>query len=340
MLKEKLRKISENKYELKKEGAMKVPAVFYVNSKLLDKVEEKTIQQTMNMATLPGIYKYAIAMSDAHMGYGFPVGGVAALDAENGVISPGGIGFDINCGVRLLASNLTRKDVEPKIKELLDELFNTIPCGVGCESDLRLTHEELDELLKTGPDWLVKKGYGNKKDLDHCEAHGFLEHADPSKVSPRAKARGRKQLGTLGAGNHFLEIQYVDEIHDEKAAKVMGINKKNQIVVMIHSGSRGLGHQVCTDYLRNMEDSFPEIMAKIPDKDLAYAPIKSQLAKDYFGAMCAAAHFAWSNRHMMGHHLRACFKKILNADNLWTVYDVSHNQYKLDGQDLYFQNES
>ncbi|MFC1648714.1 RtcB family protein [Nanoarchaeota archaeon] len=333
-MKDKLKKLTNYKFIVEKEGPMKVPVVFYVNEKLLKNLEDKTVQQGMNMATLPGIKKQAIAMSDAHMGYGFPVGGVAALDAENGVISPGGIGFDINCGVRLLGTKLMKEDVEPKITELLEEMFRNVPCGVGKEGNLRLTHEELDEVLEQGPEWLVAKGFGNKKDLENCEANGHLEHADASKVSQRAKSRGRKQIGTLGAGNHFIEVQFIDEIYDVKAAKTMGLEKQGQIVVMIHSGSRGLGHQVCTDYLRRMEESFPEIMAKLPDKDLAYAPINSELAKDYFGAMCAAAHFAWCNRHLLGHQVKKSFEKLLGVKDVWTVYDVAHNIAKLEEYDI------
>ncbi len=332
-----MKKVNDYKYEVEKQGDMNVPATFYINDKLRDLIEEKTIQQTINMATLPGILKHSIAMPDAHMGYGFPVGGVAAFDAEEGVISPGGIGFDINCGIRVLASNFTRDEVLPKIQELLQELFDRIPCGVGRSSELKLTNEELEELLEKGPEWLVEEGYGREEDLKHCEANGRLKHADANKVSRRAKSRGRKQVGTLGGGNHFLEVQYVDKILDEEAAHAMGINQEGQVLIMIHSGSRGLGHQVCTDYLRKIEDSFPNIMGNLPDKDLAYAPINSQMAKDYFGAMCAAAHFAWSNRHLMGHHARKAFQKVLGDDGLYTVYDVAHNiakleEYEIDGE--------
>jgi tRNA-splicing ligase RtcB len=334
MVKHKMKRLADYLRVIEPEGDMNVPAFFFVNETLLELLEDKTLQQTMNMATLPGILEGSVAMPDAHMGYGFPVGGVAALDADDGVISPGGIGFDINCGVRLLRTNMQVDDVAPKIDELLNAIFDHVPCGVGRNSELTLTSDELDELLQQGPSWLVGEGYGNEDDLEHCESNGHLDDADPSKITRRAKSRGRKQVGTLGGGNHFLEIQYVDEILDTSAAATMGITHEDQVMVMIHTGSRGLGHQVCSDYLREMEDAFPEIMERLPEKDLAYAPLDSDLARDYFGAMCAAAHFAWSNRHLIGHRIRQSFGNVFGVNNLPTVYDVAHNIAKREMHDL------
>ncbi len=321
-------------YTIAKQGDMKVPLKIFASEKLMEHMKnDKCIQQGINVATsLPGILGKSLMMPDAHQGYGFSIGGVAAMDCETGCISPGGIGFDINCGVRLLTSNLTKEDVEPKIKALLEALFKHVPPGVGGQSLLKLTDEEMDDVLREGAVWAVKKGYGNQEDLDHCEENGSMKGADPDKITTRAKARGRKQLGTLGAGNHFLEIQLVDDIKDEETAKTFGITTKGQVVVMIHCGSRGLGHQVCSDYLRKMEDSFPEIMASLPEKDLIYAPAQSDIAKDYFAGMCAAANFAWANRHIIGHQVRVAFDEVFGKGKveLHTLYDVAHNIAKLE----------
>lgn len=329
MIKEKLEKKGKNVYVYRREGDMHTDAVFILNENLLDKVEEDALNQARNVACMPGIVGNVVTMSDIHIGYGFPIGGVAAFDEHEGCITPGGIGFDINCGVRLLSSNLTKEEVKGKIKELTEEIFKNVPCGVGSESKIRLTDKQLDDVLKNGASWALENGHGNEDDVSHCEANGQLEHADPSKVSGRAKARGRKQLGTLGAGNHFIEVQVVDEIFDEKTAEAFRL-KKDQIVVMIHCGSRGLGHQVCSDYLRQMEDTYPEVIAKLPEKDLAYAPIDSKIAKDYFAAMSAAANFAWCNRHIIGSQVRKAFESVFPESELKTVYDVAHNIAKLE----------
>nr|MBA4404965.1 RNA-splicing ligase RtcB [Nanoarchaeum sp.] len=333
-----IKKISKNEWEIPKHGTMNVPAVIFASEKLMEKIQkDRTIEQIKNVASMPGIVKRAIAMSDCHEGYGFPVGGVAAFDIENGCISPGGIGFDINCGVRLLTTNLEKKDVEPKIKQLMNELFNNIPCGVGGESNLRLTDQELDEVLNTGLDWALKNDYALKEDLERCEENGHMKTADASKVSQRAKSRGRKQLGTLGAGNHFVEVQIVDDIYDKDIAKIFGITKKDQIVVMIHSGSRGLGHQVCSDYLRAIEEEFGDIVSKLPEKDLAYAPTGSKLAKDYVGAMSSSANFGWCNRQLITYYVRKSFNTIFGDTKLNLLYDVAHNiakieEYKIDNK--------
>lgn len=330
------KQVNNYSYTIEKSGKMNVPVKIFASELLMEKMlGDKCLGQGMNVATLPGIKGASIMMPDAHQGYGFSIGGVAAMDCENGCISPGGIGFDINCGVRLLTTNMTEEEVRPKLKSLLNALFKNIPPGVGSQSLLRLTDEELEEVLSIGAPWCVKKGYGTEEDLENCEEGGSMKSADPSKVSPRAKSRGRKQIGTLGAGNHFLEIQKVDEIFDEKTAKAFGITKKDQVVVMIHCGSRGLGHQVCSDYLRRMEESFPDIMAALPEKDLIYAPAQSELAKDYYAAMSAAANFAWANRHFIGHQVRRSFEEIFGEKaELHTVYDVAHNIAKLEEHEI------
>lgn len=327
------KKITDNIWEVEKTESMNVPLRIFASESMIKKMEaDGAVKQGINVASyLPGIYKQSIMLPDAHCGYGFSIGGVAAIDAENGCITPGGIGFDINCGVRLLSTNLTKEDVEPKIKELLEVLFKNIPSGVGSESGLKLTDKELDDVLNKGAKWAVEKGFGDNSDLEHCEEEGAMKEADASKVTKKAKARGRQQLGTLGAGNHFLEIQVVEKIYDENAAKIFGIKKINQITVMIHCGSRGLGHQVCSDYLREMEDAYPDVIKNLPEKDLIYAPSGSKLANDYFGAMAASANYAWANRHIIAHYVKESFKQVFGDKvTLNTVYDVAHNIAKLE----------
>jgi tRNA-splicing ligase RtcB (3'-phosphate/5'-hydroxy nucleic acid ligase) len=334
-MKERLRKLNDSCYQLDREDNMRVPAIFFLNEKLLSLVEDSALLQAKNVASLPGIYKYAIAMPDMHVGYGFPVGGVAAFDAEDGIISPGGIGFDINCGVRLLVTNLEKDDVAPKVKELLDTLFANIPCGMRGDSRLKVTIDELDDVLNRGAKWCVEHNIGNEDDLSNCEEGGHYDHADAKTVSHKAKERGKSQLGTLGSGNHFLEIQFVDKIFDKKTAKAFKLDHEGQCVVMIHCGSRGLGHQVCSDYLRLMEDAYPDVVAKLPEKDLIYAPAQSELGKRYFKAMCASANFAWANRHTIAHQVRRSFRQVFgDSVQLDTVYDVSHNMAKLEEYEI------
>ncbi len=323
---EEFKKKSNYEYELPKQGNMLVPATIYASDKLFNAMKnDVTLKQIKNVAALPGIQKKAIAMSDAHQGYGFPIGGVAAFDSETGIITPGGVGFDINCGVRLLATNLSKEELQKKIKEIINLIYDKVSVGVGSESNIRLTHEELDKVLENGVEWAIEQGIGTEEDRQNCESYGKMESADASKVSPRAKKRGKNQLGTLGAGNHFLEIQVVDEIYDEKIAKKFGVNKKGQVMFMIHTGSRGLGHQVCSDYIRKIEEAFPEIVANLPEKDLIYAPLSSQIAKDYFGAMSAAANYAWCNRHIIAYNVKKAFEKVFENVEIKTVYDVAHN---------------
>ena len=314
---------------------MRVPGRIFADDYLLQKMKsDLTLVQCANVAHLPGIYKYAIALPDAHQGYGFPIGGVAAIDAEEGVISPGGVGYDINCGVRLVRTDLTIKDVKPVLKELIDTIFSLVPSGVGVRGKIRLSIGELDNVLSEGVGWAIEHGYGWPEDTEFCEERGCMKTADPDKVSTRAKQRGSGQLGTLGSGNHFLEIQVVDKIYDPRAAKEMGIYEEGQITVMIHTGSRGFGHQVCSDYLRVMEHAMRKYGIKPPDRELACAPIKSREAEDYFAAMSCACNFAWANRQCILHWTRQAFEKVFKekADELGLklVYDVAHNIAKIE----------
>jgi tRNA-splicing ligase RtcB len=329
-----IKKISDIVWEIPKENGMNVPVRIFASEKLLDKMkQDRTLEQGKNVACLPGIYKYAIVLMDGHEGYGFPIGGVAALDYEKGGISPGGIGYDINCGVRLLRTNLTKEEIYPKIKPLLESLFKHTPAGLG-STNIRVSKEQVDEILEKGAKWAVENNYGTKDDLEFCEENGAMKEADASAVSNGAKNRGFKQVATLGSGNHFLEVQYVDEIFDKQAAKAFGIEEEGQVMLMIHCGSRGLGHQVCSDYLREMEHTFPEIVQSLPDRELIYAPAKHPMAKKYFGAMAAAANFAWCNRHIIGHQSRIAFNEIFPKAKLETIYDVAHNIAKIETHNI------
>ncbi|MFP4119245.1 MAG: RtcB family protein [Candidatus Woesearchaeota archaeon] len=318
-------KVNDYSFLVNKRGSMNAPLRIFSSEKLMEHLKgDKSLLQGVNVASLPGIRGESLMMPDAHQGYGFSIGGVAAFGMDDGVISPGGIGFDINCGVRLVATSLKKDEVRPKIKELINKLYEAVPVGKGIESKKRLSDDELDAVLKDGPHALVKKGIGTDDDLEHCEEAGRMAEANPRYVSRRAKARGRKQLGTLGAGNHFLEVQSVAEVFDEETARSFGL-EPDRIVFMIHCGSRGLGHQVASDYLREMEEQFPDIMKSLPEKDLIYAPIQSELAKRYYGAMCAAANFAWANRHMIAHLAKNAFKELFPEVSFTPVYDVAHN---------------
>ncbi len=336
------RKITDYKWELPKgyKHGMRVPAIFYINRKLMSILERDAVEQAANVATMPGIQVASLVMPDVHVGYGFPIGGVAAFDADEGVVSPGGVGFDINCGVRLIRTNLTVDEVRPKIRELIDELFVAVPSGVGSEGRLRVKDHELDEVLAEGAKWAVENGYGYEKDLEHCEENGAMEGARPEVVSRKARERGRPQLGTLGSGNHFLEVQYVDEIFDERAAKVMGL-EEGQVTVMVHCGSRGLGHQVCSDFLVVLDRAVKKYGIKLPDRQLACAPIKSKEGEDYFGGMAASANYAWCNRQIITHWVRETFQKVFKMSEedlgMELVYDVAHNiakfeVHKVDGK--------
>jgi len=305
---------------------MRTDALIYADEKLLEAIlGDLSIEQAMNVACLPGIVGKSLAMPDIHQGYGFPIGGVAATSAHDGVISPGGVGFDINCGVRLLASNLTRDGVREKLREIVKQLFRDVPTGAGSQGPIPCAFQDLDRVLETGSAWMVEHGYGEATDIEFCEESGQMDGADADKVSDRAKQRGRTQLGTLGSGNHFLEVQYVERILDEGAAAAFGL-AIDQVVVLIHCGSRGLGHQVCTDYLKTMNEAMRRYGITLPDRQLACVPAKSKEGEAYLGAMAAAANFAWANRQAITHAARVSFAKVFGTDcELRVVYDVAHN---------------
>jgi tRNA-splicing ligase RtcB len=315
---------------------MQTSAVIYASEQMINSIrKDNAPEQAANVTTLPGIVGKSLAMPDIHWGYGFPIGGVAATDCEEGVISPGGVGFDINCGVRLVRTNLNYKDVDAKkIQGLVDEMFKNVPSGLGSKAKVRLTRKELNDVLQLGARWGVENQYGWSEDVKFLEENGCLEYADNTKVSERAKQRGAPQLGSLGAGNHFLEIQKVAEIFDMDAAKSFGVKEEGQIMIMIHTGSRGFGHQVCSDHLRILEQAVRRYNIKLPDRQLACAPVKSIEAQNYFRAMACAANFAWCNRQMIVHWVRESFEKVLqdNAENMdmGIVYDVCHNIAKLE----------
>jgi tRNA-splicing ligase RtcB len=314
-----------------KEG-MLTDAVIYADERLLqDIVRDQSLEQAINVAMLPGIAGSSLAMPDIHQGYGFPIGGVAAtLPDEGGVVSPGGVGFDINCGVRLLASTLLRADVQPKIRELVNQLFRDVPSGAGQSGPIRVSYQELNKVLEDGADWMVGHDYGRPEDLPVCEESGTIDGADPSAVSDRAKKRGLPQIGTLGSGNHFLEVQYVETIFEPQIAQQLGLYE-NEVVVLVHSGSRGLGHQVCTDYLRDMDSAMRRYGIDVPDRQLACVPVHSKEGQAYLGAMRASANYAWANRQGITHFTRQAFKRIFGEkEELRVVYDVCHNIAKLE----------
>lgn len=311
-------------------AGMRIDGLVFADEKLVAQLEhDQTLEQVANVATLPGMIGRSLAMPDAHQGYGFPIGGVAAADLEEGVVSAGGVGFDINCGVRLLASTLERKQAARKLKDLLNQLFRDIPCGAGKTSRLAIDRAQLDDVLREGAGWAVKAGYGSEEDLGRIEDGGCLPDADPSRVSRKAKDRGLHQLGTLGSGNHFLEIQAVDEVYDSNAAARFGLHQ-DQIVVLVHSGSRGLGHQVCTDYLDEMQDGMRRYGISVVDRQLACVPVRSPEGRNYLQGMACAANFAFSNRQMMTHWIREAFRRITGEGDLRIVYDVCHNIAKVE----------
>jgi tRNA-splicing ligase RtcB len=338
-----LNKIDEFRYEIpstysgeKNNLEMKTSAVLYINENMISSVrKDNAPEQAANVATLPGILGKSLAMPDIHWGYGFPIGGVAATDAETGVISPGGVGFDINCGVRLVRTNLSVTDVdENTIRNLVDEMFRNIPSGLGSKAKVRLNRKELDEALQLGAKWAVEHSYGWEEDVEFLEENGCLDSADISKISEKAKQRGASQLGSLGAGNHFLELQKVAEIYDAAAAKVYGVQAADQIMVMIHTGSRGFGHQVCSDHLRVLEQAVKKYSMHLPDRQLACAPIHSPEGQNYLKAMACAANFAWCNRQMIVHWVRESFERVLHEKtedlDMGIVYDVCHNIAKIE----------
>ncbi len=332
MQKRDFEKLSDVLWEIPKSfrSDMRVPARVYTTEKMLESiVKDRSTEQLVNVATLPGIRKYALAMPDVHEGYGFPIGGVAAIDSDEGVISPGGIGYDINCGVRLLRSRSTFKDVQPLLQKLTHAIAREVPSGVGKGGSVRLKSDELDRVLRDGAARAVEMGYGDTADLDHIESRGNLPGADPKLVSDDARGRGHDQLGTLGSGNHFVEIDRVDVVYDVEEAKRFGI-ERDGVVIQIHTGSRGLGHQVATDYLRLMTKAMAKYGIHIPDRELACAPFRSSEGQRYFAAMAAAANFAFANRQLITAGIRRAWKQELSADVIEIVYDVAHNVAKVE----------
>ena len=334
------KKVSDMEYvvEPTSENGMNVPVRIFADDNLIQKMQtDRTIWQATNVASMPGIVGHMAVLPDGHEGYGFPVGGVAAMDAEEGMISPGGVGYDINCGVRLLRTNLTEDTARPKLKELIVDLFNSIPSGVGSKGAIKLSHSQLDEVLVKGVQWAVNNGYGNANDADVCEENGQIPNADPHKVSDKARKRGMPQLGSLGSGNHFLEIQKVAEIHDEEAAKRMGI-EEGQVTVLTHCGSRGFGHQICSDYLRVSERALEKFHIKLKDRELACVPNSSEEGESYRKAMFAALNFAWSNRQMISHWTRKSFERVFKQSEsdlgMDLVYDVAHNIAKVENHKI------
>jgi len=332
-----LRKIDDYRWEIPTtyKPGMRVPGRIYADERMLRQIaEEQALDQVANVATLPGIVGYSFAMPDVHWGYGFPVGGVAAFDLEEGIISPGGVGYDVLCGVRLVRSELTEDDARSHLQELVDALFRAVPSGVGSGGRIKVSMARADDVLTHGSRWAVEEGFGWAKDLEVTESGGALPQADPDQVSPQAKQRGRGQIGTLGSGNHFVEVQVVEQIFDEAAAEAMGLFH-GQVVVFIHCGSRGLGHQVCTDYLRTCERANAQkYHITLADRQLTCVPFRSPEGEAYFGAMCAAANFAWANRQVITHWAREAFAKVFgrSAEDLGMdlVYDVAHNIAKVE----------
>lgn len=334
LTKNNLIKIQDYLWEIPKSfrADMRVASRVYASEKMLEEIfRDRSLDQLINVATLPGIQNFAIAMPDIHEGYGFPIGGVAAFDAEEGVISPGGIGYDINCDVRLLRSEKTFDEIKPYLAKLGSALYKEIPSGVGKSGRLNLKGKDFDAVLKNGAKKMIEMGYGNANDLEHLESNGVLENAEPSLVSETAKKRGRDQLGTMGAGNHFVEIEAVENIFSEDEAKKIGLFQ-NQAVVLIHTGSRGLGHQIATDYIRIMMKSLEKYKINLPDRELASAPFKSKEGQDYFKAMSAGANFAWANRQLITWEVRKAWADVLGNEGgkLEIVYNVAHNIAKIE----------
>ncbi len=342
-----IHKIDENRWEIRTsyKSGMRVPGRIYTSESMLAQIwEDQAFQQVVNVSFLPGIVGYSLAMPDIHFGYGFPIGGVAATRVRDGVVSPGGVGFDINCGVRLLRTNLSLEEVKPHIEKLVYAMYSNIPSGLGSEGKLRISEKDLDKVLIKGAAWAVEKGFGQSEDLVCTEESGCIKNADPDKVSQRAKKRGLPQIGTLGSGNHFLEIQAVDQIYDQETARAMGILEIGQILILIHTGSRGLGHQVCDDYIRTLGEATNRYGITIPDRQLACAPVQSPEGQDYLAAMACAANYAWANRQCIAHWVRESFVRVLGKGpremGLEQIYDVAHNIAKIEKYTLEGKSES
>lgn len=324
---------------------MRVPGLIYATESMLGQIwEDQAFEQVVNVSYLPGIVAYSLAMPDIHRGYGFPIGGVAATRIRDGVVSPGGVGFDINCGVRLLRTNLSEEEIKPRMSELITSLYLNVPSGLGAEGRIRLQEKELEKVLSRGAAWAVEKGFGEAEDLIVTEERGQMKSANPDRVSQKARKRGMPQLGTLGSGNHFLEIQTVDQIYDREFARAMGILETGQVLILVHTGSRGLGHQVCDDYIRLMANAITRYGISLPDRQLACAPIQSPEGQDYLTAMACAANYAWANRQCITHWIRESFVKVLGKSireiGLEQVYDVAHNIAKIEQHTVEGKNQA
>ena len=336
----KIERLDDNRWMIPSDymDGMRTDAIIYADESMIQQIRsDNSPQQAANVACLPGIVGSSMAMPDMHFGYGFPIGGVAAVDADEGSISPGGIGFDINCGVRLIKTDLTIEDIGGNLKALVDELYRNVPSGLGSKGLTKIGMKEIDEILQNGSTWAVENGFGWERDLEVTEESGIMAGADPSFVSEKAKKRGLSQLGSLGSGNHFLEVDVVDDVFDEVTAKVFGL-KKGTITVTVHCGSRGCGHQIATDYLQTMERYVKENSIRLPDRQLACAPLNSRPGEEYFSAMSCGANYAWANRQMITHWIRESFEKVLSdsAENMGVdvVYDVAHNIAKKERHDV------
>ncbi len=332
-----LKKIDDYRWEIPKsyKDGMRVPGLIYASEHMLGQIwEDQAAQQVVSVAFLPGIVGYSLAMPDIHWGYGFPIGGVAATNVKDGVVSPGGVGFDINCGTRILRTNLTEEEVRPRLSNLVTALYNAVPSGLGSAGRIKVTERELNSVLIKGSRWAVESGYGEANDIALTEEQGCMRDADPARVSVRAKERGIPQLGTLGSGNHFLEVQVVSDIYAPEIAEVMGITSVGQVLLHIHTGSRGLGHQVCTDYVKSFGEAVKRYGISLPDRQLACAPVKSPEGEDYLAAMYSAANYAWANRQCIAHFCREAFMKVLQKSprelGMVQLYDVAHNIAKLE----------
>lgn len=333
------KRINNNLYEIPQtyRADMRVPARFYADPTLLgDILGDKSLDQLVNTATLPGVVNYTLAMPDIHQGYGFPIGGVVATALPDGIISPGGVGYDINCGVRLLATHLERKEIDPYLNDLATALYANCPSGVGTGGSIDLKAGELDKIMEEGARWALKRGFATENDLEHTEERGRIEGADPARISERAKKRGEDQVGTLGAGNHFIEVDVVEEVFDDTAAQRTGLFP-GQIVVQIHCGSRGFGHQVCTDYVNRFQKVIRDYGITLPDRELVCAPLSSPEGQDYLAAMKAAANYAFANRQVLTYHIRRSFEAVLAGKvknhHVYQIYDIAHNMAKIEEHD-------
>ncbi|MDA8139749.1 MAG: RtcB family protein [Desulfobacteraceae bacterium] len=336
-----IKRIDDYRWQVEQSGLMRVPGIVFTSARMLDQLrEEEAVNQVANVATLPGIIRASLAMPDIHWGYGFPIGGVAAFDWESGVVSPGGVGYDINCGVRLAATDLQFEEIQGRVRDIVDALYHHVPSGVGSTGSVKLSPKDERKVLSQGSQWAVDQGFGLDEDIDHTEDGGCLEHADPEVISQRALERGRNQLGTLGSGNHFVEVGVVEEIFLPEAAEVFGL-RQGQVTVLLHSGSRGLGYQVCDDFLASMSKHVRTLGIELPDRQLSCAYIQSEHGQRYLRAMACAANYAWANRQILLHRCREVFEETLRISpkslNMRLVYDVCHNiakkeEHLVDGQ--------